>query len=299
MNDRLDLGRGPRPIHFSNSPRFRIVNGKLVGPGVIYAPTSFKFYRRPDWCGSKPLVAVLHYTAVLASNRPMRDLEKLLKKASIEYEALPGIHDAVGRIGHIPDCLSLSLQNACKKRKASWCFCIGLDETPDGEYTYVTQYSPDLRHFGTMHAGPGKLWKWKKKYRGRQILTQDGDVRWDGKKALWPMVPDKSGQERLIWTPNPSGVGLEIMNVGPLGFKRIAAHPSWRKLPKVKVGNRTYHKPSQAIMNTTIEVLRALHNEYGIEPQFFGRHQDYTPKKVDPEPPFDVNFLRRCLTQGE
>ena len=99
--DRLDvhpLGPGPVPNRLESTvrdPVYRIENGRLVGPGVIYAPTSWKTYRRPAWCGSRPLVAVLHYTAVLASTRPMRDLDKLLKKASIEYEAVEELEATV------------------------------------------------------------------------------------------------------------------------------------------------------------------------------------------------------------
>jgi hypothetical protein len=48
-------------------------------------------------------------------------------------------------------------------------------------------------------------------------------------------------------------------------------------------------------MRTVIEVLRTLHAEYQVEPRGLGRHQDYTPTKVDPQPPFDVVELRTYL----
>lgn len=298
-DDRLDIQPGPRPIRRSCSlaTPFDVVDGRLTGPSTFYAPTSFKFYRRPSWLPDRPAVIVLHYTAVLADTRPIVDIDRLLRNASIEYEAREALRSKLVTFGEIPDCVALTLQNANKPRKASWCLCIG-SKSIDG-LVPVVQYSPDLRFFGTMHAGPGKLWKWRKRYRGKTIVDLDGNTRWDGKNIMGPVAVDKDGNEVVIYTPNPPGVGIEVMNVGPLGAGRLIAHPSWRKLPRKQYGKRWFHEPSDEQRRTVVLVLRALVNAFAVESHLIGRHEDYVPTKIDPEPPFEVASIRRALTEAQ
>jgi len=301
MDDRLDLiPGGPKPIPNAGSMespgRYRIEDGRLIGPDVIYAPTSWKYYDRPEWTGGKPLVVQNHYTAVIASHRTIKDLDKLLAKAKIVPSCVDELRSDLEAIGFIPDAVSLCLQNAGKPRKASWEICIGMEK--DGR-VFVCQYTPNFETVGSWNAGPGKLWEWRKKYKGQVIKTLDGDIRFDGKNVQWPHVTDAHGKDRIVWSPNAVGFGIEIMNVGQIGAKRLKAHPSWKNLPTVTVGKRVYQKPSELQVQTWIEVLRAVVEAYSIPVELIGRHNDYTPKKVDPQPPFDVNAARAILTTGE
>ncbi len=272
---------------------YRIENGRLIGPSVYHVPTSWKFYRRPSWTPDRPVAVVLHYTACLAADRPIVHLDRLMRNASIEYEAQEPLREACVMKGIIPDAVALTLQNANIQRKASWCLCIGLSR--DGDFVSVAQYSPDFRTCGTMHAGPGKLWKWRQQYRNRMIVDLDGDLRWNGHDFVGPVVT-AGGREQIIVTPNPVSIGIEIMNVGPLGLSRLVAHPSWRSLPVVKVNGRPFHAPSKEQLRTVAFVLDAIVEAYGVGTHLIKRHHDYVFTKNDPEPPFDVKAFRMSVS---
>jgi len=287
--DRLDvLPFGPDPVRpdpFTETPKYEIRDGRLWGPGVYYCPTLTKRYERPVAFQGKPVAVVDHYTGIHASDRPIVHLKKLIRRASRRLDNSEGAIDALElqliRLGHIPDAVSLTLQNAGKKRGASWCLCIGSVPLEDGTIP-ICQYSPDLNLFGTWHAGSPATWEMRKRFRGRVWRNSLGQTRWDGREYRWPVVDAGDGDSFVVVNPNPLTVGVETMSFGPMGLSRRLRY---RDVPLVEVNGRFYEKPSEAQLRTRAGVFKAIARAFGPIP-IWG-HRDIVPwSKTDPTPPY-------------
>jgi hypothetical protein len=287
--------RVPEPIE--HKPEYEVRDGILHGPGVFYCPTNWKFYKRPDDFVDHPVSVVLHYTACRASVRKITDLPKLIRKAEAYLDNEDGeidqLYNQLCRLGEIPDAVSLTLQNAAKSRKASWCLCIGAEPLPDGLIP-VVQYSPHLGRFGTWHAGSPATWEMRKPkikggmgLSGRTFNTSRGETRWDGRNYRWPEVTNpETGIKKVLSNSNHYTIGVEAMNVGPYGAERRL---KWPGLPRGVYGGKTYEKPSTAHLDTLSAVTRALRDEYGDLPVW--GHSDLVPwSKRDPAPPYSLDI---------
>lgn len=294
--------------------RYHVSGGRITGDGVFYAPTATKVYPRPKLWEGKPAAIVLHYTAVHASNRNLKSLDKLLRRAHDtlfdEEGALDDLRQDLDDVGYIPDAVSLSLQNAGKDRGASWCICVGSQPLPDGKLP-VCQYSPNFEKFGTWHAGSPPTWKARQKYGKTPFYTYEGVMRWDGSDYVWPRVavPDDSGDSVVISNVNAYTIGIEMMNVGKYTATQKYRYPD---LPAVWVasccGNQRrahsekapakeecpicgklvkwvlYEEPSDLMVKTLRDIVSALRKEYGDIPVW--GHCDVSKTKPDPWPPF-------------
>jgi hypothetical protein len=281
----------PDPIRVARPQSlYSVERGRLRGPGVFYAPTADKLYRRPQTVRGRPVAVVLHYTAVRASTRPIVDLRGLLRKAGDHLDDGDGAISALqlrleNRVGSIPDAVSLCLQNATKpKRKASWCICIGADPVDDGTIP-ICQYSPDMDEVGTWHAGSPKTWQMRKKYAGRAWKTSRGEVRWDGRNYQWPRVTIGHVQTALA-NVNAYTIGIEMMCVGRMGLRKRLQYPD---VPTTKIDGVLYEQPSAAQLAALRNVLVALRARYGRIPVW--GHRDLTPwSRSDPWPPYPAEL---------
>ena len=288
--DRLDvqpLNPGIRTDRNGAEPVYRIEKGRLVGPGVFYCPTGWKSYARPEGFVGAPAAYLEHFTAVHASERPLKDFDKLVARAGDRLDNEGGAIDAlwtqVMRLGYIPDALSLTLQNATKDRKASWCLCCGSVPLPDGTLP-VVQYSPNLDTHGTMNAGSPATWKARKKYGKKPFLTTRGETRWDGRNYRWPEVEDpETGKPRVLVNCNPYIVGVEYTLFGPMNKAKRLRYPN---VPTFKVDGRYYEKPSDAMLETRAAIYDALKRAYGDDLPAW-QHRDLVPHKIDAIPPFE------------
>lgn len=289
MRDELDvLPLGPRPARpdpFVPHPKYTIRDGRLRGPGVLYAPTSVKFYRRPPVLEGRPVAIVEHYTAVRAPVRPLKDLGKLLMRAEERLDNTTGAIDELElellKLGCIPDAVSLTLQNAGKKRGASWCFVIGAEPLEDGTIP-ICQYNPHLEQFGTWHAGSPPTWKMRKRYRNRTFRTSRGEIRWDGRNYRWPEVELPNGDRTVLGNVNPYVLGIEYMNLGKMTLKKRLRYPN---VPTVKIDGKLYEQPSRAQLAARSALLACLAEAFGDPPRW--GHRDLVPwGKVDPTPPY-------------
>jgi len=288
--DRLDVQpHAPNPIRPPSPPQspYTVHEGRLRGPGVFFAPTADKFYRRPRLVRGRPVAIVLHYTAVRANVRPVKDLKKLLRKAGDHLDDGDGAISALQlrlehRVGNIPDAVSLTLQNAGRpKRKASWCLCIGAEPMDDGTIP-VCQYSPDFDEVGTWHAGSPATWEMRKRYRGRIWETSRGEIRWDGRNYAWPRVDVPGGGMATLGNVNPWVIGIECMCLGRMNLAKRIKYPS---VPTAKIDGKLYEQPSPEQLVTLRNVIAALRVEYGDAPVW--GHRDLTPwSRSDPWPPY-------------
>lgn len=261
-----------------------ITKGIIQG-NCFYAPTSWKRYHRT----AVPCGIVIHYTAVTATQgwiqrnterlfgvkKPEEAVVKLLARAKkgVEGRGRVGgdwkeaLVEKVRTLGKMPFSVYLTLLNAAKKRKASWCLCLDKEGL-------ITQYSPDMNMFGTWHAGVNER-KWREKYRGRIVRAYEQQIRWDGKEFLFPQVGST-----IIVSPNRHMIGIECECKGK---NDTLTNMQWANL---------------------VELCFTLCWTYGIKPKDIFRHRDFTPTKPDPEPPISVGVLRqrvheeleKCLT---
>jgi len=317
ISDALDVLKPLRvsqPFQLDQPGTYTIRNGKLEGPGVFYIPTSVKFYKRPSLWVGRPVCVALHYTGCHSPNKNLKKLNGILDQADdrllLEKDTLDRLIAMCDEIGYIPDAVGLTLQNAGKKRWASWCLCIGSQPLPDGTLPIV-QYSPDLSAYGTMHAGtPDRLWAARKKLGSKPFSTSRGEPRWDGKNYGWPII-DVPGTEEttIVRNINSYSIGMEVMHLGLYGVVMKVKYPGlpsyWGALCASchevstadkkpshgkclycgkKVKYRQYEKPSSLQVRTVGRVIEAIRDEYGNIPTW--GHRDFTKAKVDPWPPF-------------
>lgn len=267
---------------------YTVSGGVLRGPSTFHVPTGTKFYRRPDVLHGRPVGVVLHYTACRASVRPIVDLARLIRRAGDRLDDGNGAISALqsrleNRTGSIPDAVSLTVQNAGRDRKASWCLCIGAERLDDGTVP-VVQYSPSLSTCGTWHAGSPATWQMRRRYGGRTWKTSRGDVRWDGREYRWPRVDVGGGF--VIGSPNAWTIGIEMMSLGRMPVhKRIG----WPGVPVGLYGGVYYEQPSAVQLATLRNVLSALRAAYGPLPVW--GHRDLTPwNRTDPWPPYPTDL---------
>jgi len=290
IDEKLEMFRRIKvapPLPNDTAGRLHVEGGILKGDGALYVPTGVKFYNRPSLFVGRPVAIMLHYTGCHASNRPLKDWDKIVGTADYRLDDTAGaiidLKLMCEEIGYIPDAVSLCIQNAMRSRNASWCICVGSQTLPDGHLP-VAQYSPNLSSCGTMNAGsPTQLWRARKKYGKKVYKTSRDEVRWDGKNYEWPEIelPDDSGNTLILSNVNSYVIGIEMMNLGPYGLAKRLKYPG---LPKVKVGSRWYEQPSELMIETLKELISAIRAEYGDIPVW--GHLDVTKGKIDPWPPF-------------
>jgi hypothetical protein len=134
-----------------------------------------------------------------------------------------------------------------------------------------------------MHGGtPSQLWRARKKFGKKEFRTSTGELRWDGRRYAWPVVevPETNAETVVISNVNPYVIGIEVMNIGIYGKRKKIQYPG---LPTVEMDGRIYERPSNLMVDTLRELIKAIRERYGPIP-IWG-HKDLTPSKIDPWPP--------------
>lgn len=258
-----ELAGAPAPTN--SSAVLQLVDGILVAPPgspyvVFQAPTPEHGQRTKEIDH-----LILHHTACKASERPLKDLPRLLDLAGYSQADAARLTAELGG-GPIPSIVALALQGQAEPtRKSSWDFGIG-----DGPRDYLegklplVQCNPDMR----------KRYTWHATWINKQSLGYEVEY--------YGYLSEHAG--RYYFDGDGPG-GAEPRDV-------TARLPGGVETFQGKLCERLHSLTRQAIH----DLSRLLCREFGIPVSGVKGHRDIDPnRRIDPHPAYSVEEVRGAV----